>query len=375
MSQGKKLRRAFRFEKLEDRLVMNGSNVVAAAIVAPVEPGTMPVVAPPAKSGPVQDSAAADFPTRFKSQAEFNQWLLDAAVAQWGSLFGASSYYPQWYGGGIYLMDDRAIAVNGGMIAYNNAALDGVAVASTNAAVSSTNVQVNGVDEADLVETDGNYLYILSGQDLVIVQAGTGDDLRVASRVHLDEKPVGMYLSGNRLAIVSSSTPPGYSYGSGMVTDFVLYNYGYQQTYEPTTTVTILDVTDRSAPSIVQKSQMDGQLVSSRVVDGELRLVLSSSINLPAPIATPVDGQTPIAPGLRNPIAIDTIATDYASLGLSTASVYESQADYFARVKDDIFKSAMPKLRILARMEACSRSVRRRMRRTSIGRIRCSIGV
>jgi len=34
-----------------------------------------------------------------------------------------------------------------------------------------TNVQVEGVDEADIVKTDGTYIYIISNQSIVILKA------------------------------------------------------------------------------------------------------------------------------------------------------------------------------------------------------------
>ncbi len=38
---------------------------------------------------------------------------------------------------------------------------------------SDTNVQIQGVDEADLVETDGRYIYTLTGNSLCIVDTTT----------------------------------------------------------------------------------------------------------------------------------------------------------------------------------------------------------
>jgi hypothetical protein len=39
---------------------------------------------------------------------------------------------------------------------------------------------------------------------------------------------------------------------------------------------------------LVQKTELDGQLVTSRVVDGQLRLVLNNQLQLPEPIAKPI---------------------------------------------------------------------------------------
>ena len=39
---------------------------------------------------------------------------------------------------------------------------------------SGTNVQVEGVDEGDIVKTDGKYIYILRGSEMVVMQADGG---------------------------------------------------------------------------------------------------------------------------------------------------------------------------------------------------------
>lgn len=96
-----------------------------------------------------------------------------------------------------------------------------------------------------------------------------GKETIVLSRVHLKGKLVGMYLSGKRLAIVSRS-------GAADPTGCPL---------RPVTTVIVLDIADRAAPTLVQNTQLDGVLVSSGIVDDQLRLVLTNSLQLPDPIA------------------------------------------------------------------------------------------
>jgi len=71
---------------------------------------------------------------------------------------------------------------------------------------STTNVQVESVDEADIVKTDGDYLYILSGNRLIIAQAA-GMNTRVVSKTTItpetgDAYPVEMFLDGDRLIVL-----------------------------------------------------------------------------------------------------------------------------------------------------------------------------
>src|SRR5205085_6570486 len=69
--------------------------------------------------------------------------------------------------------------------------------------VSTTNVQVEGVDEADLVETDGKYIYSLQGDELVIVSAAPADQMKVVSRTKFDGDPLGIYLEGSRVTVLT----------------------------------------------------------------------------------------------------------------------------------------------------------------------------
>jgi uncharacterized secreted protein with C-terminal beta-propeller domain len=133
-------------------------------------------------------SASSKVFERFESDEQLKAWLLEAAVAEWGQLFGKPSY--PWHARANWV--DSIVGSGSPFF-----------VASDD--YSNTNVQVAGVDEADLVETDGEYLYLCSDGALLIIKAGFGDDLTVVSRIQLEDQPVGMYLDGNRLAIVSST--------------------------------------------------------------------------------------------------------------------------------------------------------------------------
>src|SRR5437764_1456613 len=59
---------------------------------------------------------------------------------------------------------------------------------------STTNIQVPGVDEGDIVETDGSSLFLLSRGELVIVDARQPDAMAVASRTTIEGWPLAEYL-------------------------------------------------------------------------------------------------------------------------------------------------------------------------------------
>ena len=295
------------------------------------------------------DSSESALPERFASEAEFQQWLLDAAVAQWEHLFGQSTYYSPW--GGPVFFDGSALLRTSDLPVAFTAAMDNH---------SQTNVQVEGVDEADLVETDGEYLYVISEQDLVIVQAGIGDELSVVSRTRLPARPQGMYLSGNRLALISTTATTNAWSGPirALPAIGILALVDGEQAEPPappTTTLTVLDVTERAAPSLVHKTELDGQLVTSRVVDGQLRLVLSNNLDLPAPIALPVataqaPSDTPANPDSSNNLVdlVADAATRFWEGPGGADHVYETKEQYLARVRDQILGLAQPQMRSLA---------------------------
>ena len=68
---------------------------------------------------------------------------------------------------------------------------------------SETNVQVAGVDEGDIIETDGDYLYILTGSELIIAAAWPAESLSIASRQTVRGTPLAEFLHGDRLAVIS----------------------------------------------------------------------------------------------------------------------------------------------------------------------------
>ena len=344
-------------ERLEDRFMMSADDP-ATVVAADLDATEAGAVLAGTHAAPLQMMVAHDVTTtetahsalqRFESTAEFEAWLVEAAVAQWGHLFGQSTYHHGWnwlapiqFFNAIDVATPLALGSTG-------------ATGGSDADFSRTNVQVAGVDEADLVKTDGEYLYIISGQDLVIVKAGVGDELEIMSRVRLDERPVGMYVSGDRLALVSSSGSAGWGNGVRMMPVLNVAQLYEHEAKPPTTTVTVLDITDRAAPTLVQKTELDGQLVTSRTVDGQLRLVLTNEIRLPMPITPPVENvadDTSAARPLNTIRTGDIVNADIDMIWWPDSSpahsVYETQEEYVARVRDEILDAIRPQTRSLA---------------------------
>jgi len=115
-----------------------------------------------------------------------------------------------------------------------------------------TNIQVAGVDEADILKNDGQYLYYASGDKVYIIQPLPADKMKVVSTISLkDHWNIELYVLGDRLAVVSG---------------------GYEGGYYSGVTVRIYDISDRAKPALLSTFSQEGNLISSRMQEGRVYL-------------------------------------------------------------------------------------------------------
>jgi uncharacterized secreted protein with C-terminal beta-propeller domain len=158
---------------------------------------------------------------------------------------------------------------------------------------STTNNQVQGVDEADMVKTDGNYLYIASGDTVYIVQAQPASNASVVSKILLNGSFTSdLYISNNRLVVitneyyaipllvanqpeVSSSGEANASAGSsaGSSPSVVPSNSSQGIVISPpimweppTTSIQVYDVTNKSSPMLVNDIEINGSFSGTRMI-------------------------------------------------------------------------------------------------------------
>ncbi len=151
----------------------------------------------------------------------------------------------------------------------------------TNGDYSETNVQVDGIDEGDIVKTDGKYIYILHGGDLVIYEAAGAETRRLGSITlgyteeiteaegyeyyceyrdkYLDE----MYVNGSTVIVISSN-----SYSLDWSTGET-WNYDYSNKV----CADFIDVSNPFSPELISSVTQDGYMNTSRLYDGTLYLI------------------------------------------------------------------------------------------------------
>ena len=164
---------------------------------------------------------------------------------------------------------------------------------------SQTNNQVDGVDEGDIAKTDGNNIYLLRDNELIISSA-KGANSTVLSRTQLTpsaeelsygesyQYPTELYLSGSYLAVITAKSQPficGEPSGNAAV---MIENIAIDAlSAEMITEILIYDISDPSSPQAVASFGQDGSYVSSRLIGDTVYLIsqyiLYSNIDEDAP--------------------------------------------------------------------------------------------
>ena len=182
---------------------------------------------------------------------------------------------------------------------------------------------VDGAEKADIVKTDGNNLYYVANSSLNVVSLNNGK-MTLLSKVDTgDNIPVELYLSGNKLIVVSNNTVEvPYQVNSQAGTTKAEETTGTSatasknqqdssakttaettaasetslttsETSVPTetsseivlpstilqnnTAVMVYDISDKSAPKLISEFKQNGEYISSGLINGSVYLVTNHS--------------------------------------------------------------------------------------------------
>jgi len=240
---------------------------------------------------------------KFILPGELEQFLIDQAVERFKGGFGVTQRQyvgrqflsPSWNylnTGQVVAFDTRNVSLNASLNADRSGNSTDL---GTN---SETNTQEVGVDEADIVETDGHYVYTFSNGKLVIVDVSDPEDPQLVSYTAFDDRYEEMYLQGDRITLIQR--------GGGRNNPAI---------------VTVLDIADRAQPIITERTEIAGRIIDSRAV-GDRVFVAVSGLDLP-----------PLESTLTQPAG----EGDY--YGYRTT---ETLDEYVARVRDTLLETALP---------------------------------
>lgn len=139
---------------------------------------------------------------------------------------------------------------------------------------SGTNVQEQGVDEPDLVKTDGTRVFVLAGAKLLAYDV-SADTPRLLGSLAIAGAPQQLLLRGAHLLVIGSAQAPGSGGGDvpvgGPVTAVAPPYGGASRTQ-----LTEVNVADPAAMTVSRTLAVDGQFVSGRLTGGTARVVLTT---------------------------------------------------------------------------------------------------
>jgi inhibitor of cysteine peptidase len=147
---------------------------------------------------------------------------------------------------------------------------------------STTNIQVAGVDEADIVKTDGVYIYTASndysnGNYVYIVKADQNDP-RVVAKIPLDNDTylAGMFLSqdSSKLVVIGSQYKV-YALGAEPAMPSIAIAPDYFSGVK--TFINIYDIADKVHPTLARNFTLSGSYFNSRMIGDYVYAVVSQS--------------------------------------------------------------------------------------------------
>jgi len=188
--------------------------------------------------------------------------IVEKELARFGS-FSEFSEFQKKYGNEIsYSYFNNGM--DGGAVMEAGASADSSSASGANYQTN-TNIQVAGVDEGDIVKNDGQYAYVISGtgQSVFIIRAYPAEEAHILSEINSSGTFIDLYIWEDKLVMLEQV----YYFEGG----FQRNSYQYSQ--NPFVNVKVFDVTNRSAPVLVDEAASAGNYLTSRLIDGTLYLI------------------------------------------------------------------------------------------------------
>ena len=204
---------------------------------------------------------------------------------------------------GSYYMTGRNMFAADGMPQMEMTKNDSAAAPTAANDSSATNVQVAGVDEADIIKTDRNYIFQVSGQKLTIVKAFPAADMQVVNRFTFEDPNFwasDIYVDNNYLIVMGRShfsLPVPYPLPQPLpkikaeisrpmldaelslpMLEPDIYPPYYPANMQ-TSKVIVYDIKDKANIKKVREVELEGSVVSTRKIGSSVYVVANRNIN------------------------------------------------------------------------------------------------
>ena len=146
---------------------------------------------------------------------------------------------------------------------------------------SETNIQVEGVDEADIIKTDGDYIYAVSGNKLFVARAYPAEDAELISVTEFkDFRPTELFIHGDRMLMFGSSShddvrpylEPRPAAGEKMIAPAIWPG----PRHVGVVSAKLFTIADKKDPDVLRTVEIEGGYVSSRKIGSDVYFVVNS---------------------------------------------------------------------------------------------------
>ena len=129
---------------------------------------------------------------------------------------------------------------------------------STSKDYSTTNIQVENVDEADITKTDGNFIYSISENNVIITNVENPNDIKIEAKISNNSyggTPEDLILYKNELIVISSK------------------NQNSRSKSEENTIVNVYNIENKKIPKLVKNYELHEPYYTSRCINNKLYVI------------------------------------------------------------------------------------------------------
>ncbi len=200
-----------------------------------------------------------------------------AALQEKFKTYNSYQYRERFLGRGAITIEDSVMekSANNLPMAAKSISADSARGNEGSSDFSSTNIQVKGVDEADIIKNDGKYIYLIKKNTVRIIEAFPVNKMKEIAKIEFDDEnfnPREMFLNDDQLVVIgqswNNSTP---SLNKRLIAPIRAGN--------SRTKVFMFDIKDQSVPKIQRKLSFEGDYRTSRRIDNQMLLILNQYPN------------------------------------------------------------------------------------------------
>ena len=217
--------------------------------------------------------------------SEAKEWFINVLTMPFSIMSGGFNYYsPRYYNSTDILDYEDGIPTNSKSSSSSTgtkfnpsdltaqtttnssstSSLSEVLTSKSSKDYSTTNIQVENVDEADITKTDGDYIYSISDDNVIITNVQDPENIKIEATINsTGGVPEDLILYNGKLVVISST-------GN--------YASTYSYSYNSKTNVDIYNIEDKSYPSVVKSFELHEPYYTSRCINSELYIISSGRL-------------------------------------------------------------------------------------------------